>query len=163
MSRISFVKRERKKRTGGGVFVFFARYPEIDGCDKINAFYAALAENAENAAEKSTGENKRISFRMTPRIRYEDDERADITFDIISSENGALKVYRRIAQSWNLKDETLFPPAKRGAETFWNGEYFVEIKNLFGKDKKRRMSEYIEEFPAKTAKRRVFRQRRRID
>lgn len=156
MSRISFVKRERKKRTGGGVFVFFACYPEIDGCDKINAFYATLAENAENAAEKSTGENKRISFRMTPRIRYEDDERADITFDIIFSENGALKVYRRIAQSWNLKDETLFPPAKRGAETFWNGEYFVEIKNLFGKDKKRRMSEYIKEIPSKTEKRRIF-------
>lgn len=156
MSRISFVKRERKKRTGGGVFVFFACYPEIDGCDKINAFYAALAENAENAAEKSTGENKRISFRMTPRIRYEDDERADITFDIIFSENGALKVYRRIAQSWNLKDETLFPPAKKGAETFWNGEYFVEIKNLFGKEKKRRMSEYIKEIPSKTEKRRIF-------
>ena len=95
MSRISFVKREIKKRMGGGVFVFFACYPEIDGCDKINAFYAALAENAENAAEKSTGENKRISFRMTPRIRYEDDERADITFDIISSENGARHLSRR--------------------------------------------------------------------
>lgn len=156
MSRISFVKREREKRTGGGVFVFSACYPEIDGCEKINSFYGALAENAENAAEKSTGENKRISFRMTPRIRYEDDKRADITLDIISSENGALKVYRRIAQSWNLKDETLFPPAKKGAETFWNGEYFVEIKNLFGKEKKRRMSEYIKEIPSKTEKRRIF-------
>lgn len=156
MSRISFVKREREKRTGGGVFVFSACYPEINGCEKINAFYGALAENAENATEKSTGENKRISFRMTPRIRYEDDERADITLDIISSENGALKVYRRIAQSWNLKDETLFPPAKKGAETFWNGECFVEIKNLFGKEKKRRMSEYIKEIPSKTEKRRIF-------
>ena len=156
MSRISFVKREREKRTGGGVFVFFACYPEIDGCEKINAFYGALAENAENATEKSTGENKRISFRMTPRIRYEDDKRADITLDIISSENGALKVYRRIAQSWNLKDETLFPPAKKGAETFWNGECFVEIKNLFGKGKKRRMSEYIKEILSKTEKRRIF-------
>ena len=156
MSRISFVKREREKRTGGGVFVFSACYPEINGCEKINAFYGALAENAENATEKSTGENKRISFRMTPRIRYEDDERADITLDIISSENGALKVYSRIAQSWNLKDETLFPPAKKGAETFWNGECFVEIKNLFGKEKKRRISEYIKEIPSKTEKRRIF-------
>lgn len=163
MSRISFVKRETEKRAGGGVFVFSACYPEIEGCEKINAFYGALAENAESATEKSTGENKKISFRMTPRIRYEDDERADITIDIISSENGALKVYRRIAQSWSLKDETLFPPAKKGAETFWNGEYFVEIKNLFGKEKKRRMSEYIEEAPAKVTKRRIFRQRRRID
>lgn len=163
MSRISFVKRKYEKRSGVGLIVFFVCYPQIKGCEKINAFYATIAENAEKATEKSAEKNERSSFRMTPHIRYEDDERADITIDVFFSENGELKVYRRIAQSWRLKDETLFPPAKKKAETFWNGEYFVEIRNLFGKEKKRRMSEYIEEIPAKGIKRRIFGQRRRID
>ena len=156
MDRISFVKREREERTGDGALAFSARYPEIDGCDKINVFYAALAENAEGAAARTAGKGRKVSFRMIPRIRYADGERADITLDIIFSSDGELKVYKRLAQSWRLKDETLFPPIKRKSEIFWNGECFVEIKNLFGKEKKRRKSEYIKEISSKTEKRRIF-------
>ena len=164
MSRITFVKRENEKRTeGGGLCIFSACYPQAEDLSGISSFYAALAENAERAAFSSAESGKRTSLRIIPKVRYEDGDRIDITLDIISSENGELKIYKRIAQCWNIADETLFKPKRKGEQTFFDGRDFILIRNLFGKEKKRRISEYIEEVPEKDVKRRVFRQPREID
>lgn len=160
MNNIVIRKKEKEKRSGGGgLCTFSAGYPEVVGCEKITAFYEELSDNAMKAVLSSAGDGRKISFRMIPRVRYESDERADITLDIIFSENGKLKVYKRIAQSWRLSDETLAVPIKKGAETFFDGEKYVEVINLFGKEEKRRMSEYISEIPIKTQKRRFFGQK----
>lgn len=157
MNNIIIRKKEKEKRfCGGGVCTFSAGYLEVVGCDKITAFYEELSDNAMKAVLSSAGDGRKIFFRIIPRVRYESDERADITLDIIFSENGKLKVYKRIAQSWRLSDETLAVPIKKGAETFFDGEKYVEVINLFGKEEKRRMSEYINEIPIKTKKRRFL-------
>lgn len=160
MNSIVIRKKEREERFGGGgVCTFSAGYPQVCGHDVITAFYEKLADNARKAAFSAAGDGKKISFRMTPRVRYESDERADITLDIIFSENGRLRVCKRLAQSWKLSDETLTVPIKKGAEVFFDGEKYVEIINLFGREEKRRMSEYISEIPIKTQKRRFFGQK----
>lgn len=164
MSRITFVKRENEKRTEcGGLCIFSACYPQAEDLSGISSFYAALAENAERAAFSSAESGKRTSLRIIPKVRYEDGDRIDITLDIISSENGELKIYKRIAQCWNIADETLFKPKRKGEQTFFDGRDFILIRNLFGKEKKRRISEYIEEVPEKDIKRRIFRRPREID
>lgn len=160
MNSIVIRKKEKEQRFfGGGVCTFSAGYPQFDGHDGITAFYEKLADNAMKAAFSAAGDGKKISFRIIPRVRYESDERADITLDIIFSENGRLRVCKRLAQSWRLSDETLAAPIKKGSETFFDGEKYVEIINLFGREEKRRMSEYISEMPIKTQKRRFFGQK----
>lgn len=160
MNDIIIRKKEKEERFGGGgVCLFSARYPEIVGCDNIIAFYEEFSDNAMKAVFSAAGEGKRISFRIIPKIRYESSDRADVTLDIIFSENGRLRVYKRLAQSWNLADETLIAPIKKGAEAFFDGDRYIEIINLFGKEEKRRMSEYIREVPIKAKNCRFFGQK----
>ena len=127
-------------------------YPKIDGCEKINAFYEKWTERigayAAEFADKANGEKAGSAvrnIRIIPLLRFEDENRADITFDVIVSENGTLLMYKRTAHCWNKANQRLIKSAKRGKETFFDGENTVVIENLFGKIKARRMSEYVKE------------------
>lgn len=133
---------------GRRVITSGAGYPQIEGCEKINAFYAKCAEKlSEYTADfgKRHADAPARTVRILPMIRYSDDERLDVTFDVMISEKGRLLFCRRYAHCWALSSQRLMPPVKKGAETFFDGEKYIAVENLFGTIETRRISEYVRE------------------
>lgn len=141
-----------REHKGAAVSSAVIGYPQIDGCERINAFYLKFAEKAAGYAEKTGREKEseksgtRIKarlLRIIPFVRYSDESRADITLDIIISDGGELLLYKRIAQSWSLPSQRLLKPEVRGGDAFFDGEDHYSVQNLFGKVNPRRMSDYV--------------------
>lgn len=153
--RKSVIKRVSYSAESGGkpVITSGAGYPQAEGCEKLNGFYASCAEKlAEYTADygrKYSGVPPR-TVKILPLIRYSDDERMDVTFDVMISEEGKLLFYKRYAHCWDLVRQRLIPPVKKGGETFFDGEKYMSVTNLFGKITTRRISEYVRETEIKT-------------
>lgn len=122
-------------------------YPKIEEKPAINAFYASLAEKLRAFGEKAEGEG--IVIRMTSAVRFFDEKKLYITFDLLMSRSGEVKYYARHAQGWTLENERLLS----GGNSFFDGEKYIKITNLFGRMQSRRMSDYIVESEIKPRKR----------
>ena len=131
-------------------------YPQIEGCDIINSFYDKWVSHIKDYAAKFAGCTNGSgsvcpvrNVRIIPFLRFVDDSRIDITFDVIISEGGKLRLYKRTAHSWNVLKQRLIKSKKHGKETFFDGETTVVIENLFGKIETKRISEYVREIKQK--------------
>lgn len=132
---------ERFTYSSHGVFCNIG-YPRTDGNEKINSFYLSYVEAWKKFCEKTAG--RKLILKITPNMRYLGEKRLYLTFDVLISLDGELKYYARHAHGWDIKNSR-FLGCGRGEDTFFDGENYVRIKNLFGKTKCRRMSDYIVE------------------
>ena len=170
---------EEKKYTvssrGNAVARAYLLYPCFAGEEKINAFYAQIAENLrtffEETAEKyreqyeNMGRVERRLFeplcvRLFASAEYVDEDIFSVSMEYVMSEGKNVLFYRKLCQVWKRKEEVLLPAKKlfpRRArakaeknEFYFDGERAVIVENLFpesagGEGRRPRLCDYIRE------------------
>jgi hypothetical protein len=150
---------EEKKRTmcalGTAYAAYRIRYPAFEGKEKLNAFYASLAENlieffvreAENVRNEHASLPRREKMNFSPlladfffAVAYDEGDTLSIICELIVRRGKNIIQYYRSAQAWDTCAEILIHPKKlflgkaarlaSANEFYFDGEAVV-IENLF--------------------------------
>ena len=171
------IRTEEKKHTlcACGVAVATCRvlYPQVDGKEKISAFYAEMAENLfaffrEKAEmhEKAfmlLGRRERRGFpslrmNMLFSVTHADGQIISIVREYVLCEGKSVLVYRKSGEIWGTESELLLPAShffprklRKKAEKnefYWSGGA-VLVENLFPESResgrRARLSDYVTE------------------
>lgn len=177
---------EEKKYTvssrGNAVARAYFLYPRFEGMEKINEFYARIAENLraffEETAEKyreqyeSMDRTERRAFeplcvRLFSSAEYADEKIFSVSMEYVMYEGKNVLFYRKFCQVWQREGELLLPAkklfsrrARKKAEKnefYFDGERAVIVENLFPEisaeaGRRPRLCDYVRESAYEAAK-----------